>query len=315
MVSTFDSRILIPLCCSIFGYKFIKGEKGILKSRQLKTIQGIINEKYCSNNSNRIQKFNKTHDLIQQSIRNEIKLARRNILIGICALSTGIISVIWYSTMILIPVQLIRTPYLDHFLIHVIIVMEVTLLPLLYFIFESAREKFTKATKMKSFAKNYKDPRNERLEEDDSWLTLDTFTFIHDSSISWDEWRTFKTLKKIYDPTKLKLKIAFSVVIGEKTFMEDIELMEDKVNSLRVQTGATIMTSRRENCLLKQAAWSTLEGCGGCVLFLCTCIPFHCFLITIQKFNFNEEKDKPLDISRGLLWSFIATPMITILCF
>ena len=266
---TFQILLLLEsaIRCFISGYRTFK-EKGVLKLRYLDK----INEKYCSHHHNSpIQKSNKAHELIQQSIKNEIKLARRMILIGICSLCTGIISFIGYTSG--------RIPALNRILIYTIIIIEMNLLLFLYFAFGSARESFTMATKMKSFVKKYKDPKNEPSEGDDSWLTLETFTFLQDTNFSWPSYRL---------PV---FQIANDVVIGERALMKDIELMEDKVNSMQGQNGAAIMNNEREDRLLKQAEVSNLEGCAGCICFLVILIPFYCFLVEILKYYHNKEKD------------------------
>lgn len=268
------TQLYACVSCSISGFKLMK-DKGVLKLRKLTKIADMMEDKYKTIKSKKASGF------IQQSIMNEAKAALRDTFVGICVLSIGV-SFFWLFANSL---HITSAGWIGGLpaLIHALTVMEVALVPLLYLMLKDASQALFKASRIQSFVAQYKKPENKPQKGDDSWLTLETFTYLQDGAFE-PLWTTPGSISKV------------KLAAEEKVLIKDIELMESKVNSLSGEN-ATIITKEREDRLQKQTATSKLEGYREYVYFLLNFIAFYGYLLGILVYYFNEEKDQPSVVS------------------
>ena len=272
------TQLYACVSCSISGFNLIK-DKGVLKLRKLTKIADMMEDKY------KTIKSKKAADFIRQSIMNEAKAALRNTFVGICVLSIGV-SFFWLFGNSL---HITSAGWIGGLpaLIHALTVMEVALVPLLYLMLKDASRGLLNAARIQSFVTKFKNPENKPQKRDDSWLNLETFTYLQDGAFE-PLWTTPGSISKV------------KMAAEEKVLIKDIELMETKVNSLSGEN-ATIMTNEREDRLQKQATTSKLEGYREYVYFVLNFVAFYGYLLGILVYYFNEEKDQP-SVVTSLKW-------------
>ncbi len=271
------TQLYACVSCSMSGFKLLK-DGGVLKLRKLTRIADMMEDKYKTIKSKKAIAF------IKKSILNEARSALRDTFVGICVLSIGV-SFFWLfgnSLHITSAGWIGGVPAL----IHALTVMEIALIPLLFFMLQDAAKAISKAGRIQAFMERYKDPKNKPLKGDDSWLNLETFIFLQDDA---------------FEPFWVKLGSITKVdIAAEKVLTKDIEAIEVKVNALSFDN-ATLVTSERESRLQKQAMTQRLEGYREYVYFILNFIAFYGYLLGILVYYFSEETDQSTMIT-SLKW-------------
>ena len=247
-------------------------DRGVLKLRRLTKIADLMEDKY------KAIKSEKVVDLVKKSIMKEARAALRDTFVGACVLSIGV-SFFWLFGNSL---HVTTAGWIGGLpaLIHALTVMEIALVPLLIYMFQDGANSLAKAARIEIFIQKYKDLKNKPEKGDVSWINLETFEYLQDSTFEPLWARAAGSISKI------------NMAAEEKVLMKDIEAMEAKVDALSAGN-LTMITNERVIRLEKQAKTGRLEGYREYIYFLLNFVAFYGYLLGILVYYFSEEKDQP----------------------
>mmetsp|Transcript_15528 Transcript_15528/g.22620 ORF Transcript_15528/g.22620 Transcript_15528/m.22620 type:complete len:254 (-) Transcript_15528:463-1224(-) len=192
------SQLYACISCTISGYNLIFGG-GILKLKRLTRVSDLVHKKRLDKagskkkDDDKDDKADKDDAIVNQvvatSVMKEANGALRNVFVGICVLPIGM-SFFWLFCNSL---HITEAGWVGGLpaLIHALTVMEIALVPLLYFMLKDASSALKKAVDIHAMAekisrKKKKDvaPSGDGCGRELSWINLDSYSLIVDSGLS-----------------------------------------------------------------------------------------------------------------------------------
>lgn len=261
------TQLYACVSCSISGFRLIK-HKGIIKLQKLTKIADFIKEKYKHIKSKKVANF------IKKSIMDEASSAFRDALVGICVLSIGI-SFFWLFANSL---HITAAGWIGGLpaLIHALTVMEVALVPLLYWMIKDAASNLSKAKRIQAFVEKIGNLKIKPAKGDDSWLDYETFTLLQG-----EDWSSLWSGSSKFSSKGME---------QDKIISKDIEVIETKIKVLT--TGdKNIVSEELAQSLQQTAIECKFEGYREYLYFILNFIAFYGYLMGIIVYYFEEENE------------------------
>jgi hypothetical protein len=252
------SQLYACISCSISGYNLIFGQ-GVFKLRNLNGTADVLKAKF-----NDIPA--PANIIIRDSIMAEADSAMRCTMTGCCVLPLGI-AFFWLFANSL---HITAAGWIGGLplLIHALTVMEVALLPLLYFMIKDANAALRKAKKIIGLAEKLS---TKREKDDGAWLTLETFSMLD------NDWTPYWS-KNITSDTESKL------------FIKEIEVVQSKAKHILEKA---TLDSESGSDLEGQAFASKFEGYREYFYFILNFIAFYGYLLGIIVYYFDDDAKQP----------------------
>lgn len=180
--------------------------------------------------------------------------------------------------------------------IHALTVMEVCLVPLLYYMWKDAGEQFAKAARMELLAEKMK---KGALKQEDmglsSFETLSGWVPYWDAGVGlFEEFDSAKE-EKLTEQEVAKVQETLKALVGKKSDGKkgDSKKGDDKKRDSE-------MESKASN-LLAGVTRTRLEGCREYVYFVMNCVAFYGYLVGIIVYYWKDEMKQPAWIQQGIL--------------
>jgi len=259
------TQLYACISCTISGLKLMWNQ-GLMKLKKLAEIIDTIKDKL---KNDKVKKSKKTTSLVQESMMNEANQAMKNIFVGICVAATGI-TFFWLAGN---SFHITEAGWIGGLpaLIYALIVAEIALIPLLYYMLKDASSKFSKARKIGGLVQKYNVNKNKEKKDDDTWIDLDTFVILQG-----DQWTPCWTLDNKVD---------------EKILTKDIEAVETKVKVLTT-SNSTILSDDLAQQLQRISLKCKMEGYIDYVYFILNFVAFYGYMLGVLCYYFDKEEDQ-----------------------
>jgi hypothetical protein len=222
--------------------------------------------------------------LVQESLVKEMMFAIRSLFIGFNVFSIGLgffwlVGNSWHVT---------ETDWIGgvQAVINALTVMEVCLVPLLYYMWKDAGEQFAKATRMELLAGKMK---KGALKQED--MGLSSFETLSGWVPFWD---AGVGLFEGFDSTKEEKQMEQEVAKVEKT-------LKDLVGKKGDDKKSDGESESKASDLLASVTHTRLEGYREYVYFVMNCVAFYGYLVGIIVYYWEDELKQPAWIQQGLL--------------
>ena len=257
------SQLYACISCSIGGYNLIFG-KGVFKLKKLSCTSDILRAKFKDIPS-------PANIIIRDSIMAEADSAMRCTISGICVLPIGI-AFFWLFGNSL---HITSAGWIGGlpFLIHALTVMEVALVPLLYFMIKDAAAALAKAKKITDLAEHLSIKKEK---ENVAWLTFETFSMLD------NDWKPYWS-ENITSDAESKL------------FIKEIEVVQ--TNAKKILERTTFDSESVAN-LEGKAFASKFEGYREYFYFIFNFIAFYGYLLGIVVYYFDDEEKETVYVRR-----------------
>lgn len=271
------SQLYACISASVAGFRMILQSWG--KFRRIERLMGSA-KKSSSSDVDRI---------VQESLNKEGMLAIRSMFIGINVLFIGL-SFFWLFAN---SWHVTETEWIGGVqgLIHALTVMEICLLPLLYYMLKDGAEQFTKASRMEDLASRMKSPSTKLTAKDMGVTSLDVLSdwkpFWSSGVDLLDTHDTSTEDKQMEVEKQMIVKVIQSIVGKEKD--------EDKKGVSSAEL------SERADELLADAKITRLEGYREYLYFVINLVAFYGYLVGILVYYFNNEEEQPTYVRKLLL--------------
>jgi hypothetical protein len=222
--------------------------------------------------------------LVNASLIKEMKFAIRSLFIGVNVFFIGLaffwlVGNSWHVS---------ETDWIGgvQAVIHALTVMEVCLLPLLYYMWKDAGEQFAKASRMELLAEKMK---KGTLKQED--MGLSSFETLSGWVPFWDAgvglFQGFDTTKeeKLMEQEAAKVQATLKALVGKKG--------DDKKSDGERESKASD--------LLAGVARTRLEGYREYLYFVMNCVAFYGYLVGIVVYYWEDELKQPAWVQQGLL--------------
>jgi hypothetical protein len=181
-------------------------------------------------------------------------------------------------------------------LIHALTVMEVCLVPLLYFMWKDAGEQFAKAARMELLAEKMKKGTLKQEEMGlSSFETLSGWVPFWDAGVGlFEEYDSAKE-EKLTEQEVAKVQETLQTLVGKKDDgkKSDGKNGDNKKNDSERESKASD--------LLAGVTRTRLEGYREYVYFVMNCVAFYGYLVGIVVYYWEDEMKQPAWIQQGLL--------------
>jgi len=283
------SQLYACLSCIYQGYHSIKS-LGVNKLRRITRVFPM-RMKMCQEEASKAKKAKvKTsegdalhHQIVLQSLLKESDNALRSVLVGICLMLIGI-SFFWLfgnSLHITDAGWIGGVPAL----IHALSVMEIALVPLLFYMIKDGMDSIQSSERIIQFSNNVvsyvsKDKKN--------WINRETYSFIQQNG----SWTPFWVSDDPVASEQLSLENEIKCIITVITAMSSgKESSADFKKTLKhsPEDVALNMTAKAE--------FVKFEGCLEFVYFFLNFFAFYGYLLAIITYYFDKEDDQPIYVS------------------
>lgn len=261
------SQLYACISCTISGCRLLAG-KGVLKLKKLNGTAELLKAKFKDIPS-------PANLIIRDSIMAEANSAMRSTLVGCCVLPIGI-AFFWLfgnSLHITAAGWIGGLPIL----IHALTVMEIALIPLLYFMIKDANASLSKSKEIKDLIKLL----SSKKEKDGAWLTFENFSILD------DDWTPYWGRN-------------FTSDMESKQFLKEIEIVQTKSKKILEKKG---LESDTVTELEGKAFASAFEGYREYIYFILNFIAFYGYLLGIVVYYFDDE-EKQSDYVRQLKFGY-----------
>mmetsp|Transcript_45753 Transcript_45753/g.67541 ORF Transcript_45753/g.67541 Transcript_45753/m.67541 type:complete len:380 (-) Transcript_45753:136-1275(-) len=265
------SQLYACVSCSISGFKLISSS--ILKSQRLVRVTDLLKKnkrpekkKDDDKDANVAATVN---ELVAASVANEAISAQKNTLVGICVLPIGL-AFFWLFANSL---HITEAGWIGGLpaLIHALVIMEIALVPLLYFMLKDAAEALRKSADIRALAENFDGKKRKDVKE--TWINLDTYSLIVQSG-----WTPFWTESA---------NSSMDIDAEDKMLSKELEAVE---KNIKFDPNAVIITVDKGNELEQIAKVSMLEGYREYAYFIFNFIAFYGYLLGIVVYYFDDEE-------------------------
>lgn len=268
------TQLYACVSCILSGFNLIF-ERGISKLKRLGRISNIFSRLRRSEKKEDDAVIDSTvNHIFSGSIMNEANNALRNVSVGVCVLPIGI-SFFWLSANSL---HITEAGWIGGLqaLIHALTVMEIALIPLLYFMIKDASIALKKAAVINTIVEKMSGKKQKDLKE--QWMNFDTYSLVLNKA--WAPFWTRNASSK------------FDEQAEEKMLMKEIEAIE---KNMKVDPDTVIMSKEKAEELEQSAKESTFVGYREYIYFLLNFIAFYGYMLGILVFYFdNEEKQNTI---------------------
>lgn len=281
------SQLYACISCTISGYNLIFGG-GILKLKRLTRVSDLLHKKRVDKAGSKKKdddKDNENRDdaivsqVVATSVMKEANGALRNTFVGICVLPIGI-SFFWLFCNSL---HITEAGWVGGLpaLIHALTVMEIALVPLLYFMLKDASSALKKAVDIRAMVEKFSGKKNKDVTPTSgelSWINLNSYSLIIDSG--WSPYWTTSAISTVDQDAE------------EKMLTKEIEVLERNIKS-SLSADATIVDANKASEMEQAAKVSTLEGYREYAYFVFNFIAFYGYLLGVIVYYFDEEENQP----------------------
>lgn len=286
------SQLYACISCTISGYNLIFGG-GILKLKRLTRVSDLVHKKRLDKASagskkkddDKDDKADKDDAIVNQvvatSVMKEANGALRNTFVGICVLPIGI-SFFWLFCNSL---HITEAGWVGGLpaLIHALTVMEIALVPLLYFMLKDASSALKKAVDIRAMVEKFSGKKNKDVAPSGSagelsWINLESYSLIVDSG--WSPYWTTSAISSVDQDAEGKM------------LTKEIEALERNVKS-SLSGDAAIVNASKAAEMEEAAQVSSLEGYREYAYFVFNFIAFYGYLLGVIVYYFDADENQP----------------------
>mmetsp|Transcript_15529 Transcript_15529/g.22625 ORF Transcript_15529/g.22625 Transcript_15529/m.22625 type:complete len:395 (-) Transcript_15529:39-1223(-) len=282
------SQLYACISCTISGYNLIFGG-GILKLKRLTRVSDLVHKKRLDKagskkkDDDKDDKADKDDAIVNQvvatSVMKEANGALRNVFVGICVLPIGM-SFFWLFCNSL---HITEAGWVGGLpaLIHALTVMEIALVPLLYFMLKDASSALRKAVDIRAMVEKFSEKKNKDVAPSGgelSWINLDSYSLIVDSG--WSPYWTTSAISNVDQDAEGKM------------LTKEIEALERNVKS-SLSGDAAIVNASKAAEMEEAAQVSYLEGYREYAYFVFNFIAFYGYLLGVVVYYFDADENQP----------------------
>jgi len=284
------SQLYAAFSCCRSGYKLIFSQ-GISKLIRLGRIADLfakhpvsVSKKDADDKDKDVDKATnkKTIAIITSSILHEGNAALKNTLIGLCVLPIGI-AFFWLFANSLHLTEAGTIGGLPA-LIHALIVMEIALLPLLYYMIKDGAAAIRKGGRIRALIGKFNNKKQKDL--DKNWISFETYNFF-----IVRDWTPFWTLSATSSA---------DIMAEDKMLVKEVEAVEKHVKAKSSSPDEVVLKKDAAGDLETVAKMSNLEGYREFVYFVFNFIAFYGYLLGIIVYYYDQEGEKQPDFVRNL---------------
>lgn len=268
------SQLYAAISCTRSGLKLIFTE-GILKLKRLGRVAELLTQYPLSKDDDKDKAKDKkkvTKAIVYDSLIHEANSAFRNTMIGICVLPIGI-AFFWLFANSLHITEAGTIGGLPA-LIHALTVMEIALLPLLYFMIKDGIAGIRKGSRIRTLTGKFVGKKQKDLSAE-NWLSFETYTLI---------------VQRDWSPFWSNSAFSNADVMAEgKMFEKEIESVEQNVKAKSSSSEDVILTEVAVGEIEGIAKMSVLEGQREFLYFVFNFIAFYGYLLGVIVYYFEED--------------------------
>ncbi len=224
----------------------------------------------------------KVKSIISSSLVHEANGALKNTIVGLCVFPIGI-SFFWLFANSLHITEAGTIGGLPA-LIHALTVMELALLPLLYYMIKDGIAAVRKGGRFRALIAMFGDKKQKDL--DKGWISFETYSLL---------------VVKGWSPFWSSSPASSADIKAEdKMFTKEVEAVEKNVKAMSSAPEEVVLTKDAASALEADAKMSRLEGHREFVYFVFNFIAFYGYLMGIVVYYFDQEEEKQPDFVRQL---------------